>query len=336
VSTGESVYRPEPLPGAVLARIASSHIRVGTFQYFNAHRETKNLRRLADYTIARHYPAHREVDNPYLALLRSVCDAQASLVARWMQVGFIHGVMNTDNVTVSGETIDYGPCAFMDAYDPATVFSSIDRNGRYAFGNQPAIMLWNLARFAEALLPLLHDDGDAAVACAEEALASYQPSYQSAWLTGMRAKLGFTEAADDDLALAEAWLAILSDDKLDFTSAFRALSDVVRGDDGPVLALGSGSDSLRAWLDKWRARLERQALRGEPVAAGMDAVNPLYIPRNHKTEEALTAAAEHGDLAPFDALLDAVSKPYQARPGLERFATPAPEDFGPYVTFCGT
>ena len=336
VSTGESVYRPEPLPGAVLARVAASHIRVGTFQYFNAHRETKNLRRIADYAIARHYPEHRDADNPYQALLQSVCDAQAELVASWMQIGFIHGVMNTDNVTISGETIDYGPCAFMDVYDPATVFSSIDRNGRYAFGNQPAIMLWNLARFAEALLPLVHDDGDTAVTCAEEVLESYQPRYQSAWLAGMRAKLGFTEVADDDLALAEGWLSVLEDAKLDFTTAFRTLSAAARGDEAPVMTLAGDAAPMRDWLDKWQARQARQGQPGTAVAAGMDSVNPVYIPRNHKTEEALAAAAEHGDLGPFDALLDAVSNPYEARPGLEQFAAPAPEDFGPYVTFCGT
>ena len=336
VATGEPVYREQPLPGAVLARVASSHIRVGTFEYFSARREEDELRRLADYTVGRHYPQHVAADNRYLELLLSVCSAQAELVARWMHIGFIHGVMNTDNVTVSGETIDYGPCAFMDTYDPETVFSSIDRHGRYAFGEQPKITLWNLSRFAEALLPLLANDQDDAISLAEQALQSYLPQYQAAWLKGMSAKLGLSGTEDSDLKLVEAFLGLLEKQRVDFTMGFRALSAAARGDASPIEALLADRPPLDAWLKSWRTRLDRGSQSPSAAADAMDNVNPLYVPRNHKTEEALAAATDDGDLALFDALLDVVTAPFTEKPGMLEYTRPAPDDFGPYRTFCGT
>jgi len=336
VVTGESVYRERALPGAVLARVASSHIRVGTFEFFAARDDRERLKKLADYTIARHYPEHTTADNPYLELLLAVGKAQAELVAQWMHVGFVHGVMNTDNVTVSGETIDYGPCAFMDAYDLETVFSSIDRQGRYAYGNQPSIAKWNVARFAEALLPLLADEPKAAVPLAHDALEAFTDHYQGAWLRGMRHKLGLGTAEEGDLRIAEQLLSIMGAQRADYTSVFRALSDVARGHTTPAVALFADPNEFEAWVVRWRARLGRESTTHEAIAAAMDRVNPLYIPRNHKTEAALTAAVEQDDLAPFRALLEVISSPFEARASRSDYTTPAPSDFGPYRTFCGT
>jgi protein adenylyltransferase len=297
----------------VLARVASSHLRVGSFQYAAQHGNVDLLRRLADHAIARHYPGAADAEHPYLALFDAVIATQASLVAHWMLVGFVHGVMNTDNMTISGETIDYGPCAFMDAYDPATVFSSIDHVGRYAYGNQPAVAEWNLARFAETLLPLFADDQERAVALAVQSLGGFRRHFDDARSTGMHAKLGLTDAVA--LPLVDELLVLLEQNHVDYTSFFREPGNAAK------------TGAFDGWLARWRAL--------SPDSESMDRVNPVYIPRNHLVEEAL-AAATASDMAPLEQLLAAVSAPYDQRPGLERHAAPAPDDFGAYRTFCGT
>ena len=328
VATGEQIARDTLLPGAVLARVAASHVRVGTFQYAAATGGPELVRRLADHVIARHHPQAAEATNPYLALLECVAHAQARLIARWMLVGFVHGVMNTDNITISGETVDYGPCAFVDRYDPNTVFSSIDHSGRYAFVNQPPIAQWNLARLAETLLPLIDADSTLAVEQATAALAAYSDAYTSAWLDGTRAKLGLHTVRANDAALVDEMLAMMHEQHLDFTGFFRALSDVLTGRrDHTVDA---------AWVAQWRRRLADEGRAPEVVAAAMHAVNPVYIPRNHAVEEALTNASDHGDLAPLHRLLGAVRSPFTERPGLEDLARPASPSAGTYRTFCGT
>ncbi len=328
VATGRAVRREEVLPGAVLARVASSHLRVGSVQYARATGDPDLLRRLADHAISRHHPAAAQAENPYLALFEAVVAAQAPLIARWMLVGFVHGVMNTDNTTLSGETIDYGPCAFLDAYDPAAVYSSIDHGGRYAYGNQPAVAEWNLARLAEALLPLLHEDEERAVELAVAALGGFRTRYGAAWAAGARAKLGLPASTGPQAgALAEEFLTLLQAPRADLTSSFRALADAARGDAGPLRRHVLDVDALDDWVGRWCAL--------DPDPAAMDRTNPLYVPRNHLVEEALTAATD-GDLAPFRQLLAVVSAPYDERPGLERYAAPAPPDFGAYRTFCGT
>jgi uncharacterized protein YdiU (UPF0061 family) len=332
VATGDLVVRETMLPGAVLTRIAASHIRVGTFEYA-ARRDPALVQRLADHAIARHHPSAVDAENPYLGLLERVVDAQAALVARWMLVGFIHGVMNTDNMAISGESIDYGPCAFMDAFDPATVFSSIDHGGRYAYGNQPRIALWNLARLAEALLPLLGRETDAAVAAATEVLESFPDRYGAYRADGMAAKLGLTDGRGEAGPLGDDLLALLHDQGVDYTSCFRALSSALRGDAAPARSLFADPAAFDAWSDRWLARLPSEG--SEAVAEAMDRVNPVYIPRNHLVEAALTAATA-GDLDPFEELLDVIVEPFEERPGLERYAVPAPPSFGAYRTFCGT
>lgn len=328
VATGRQVQRDALLPGAVLARVASSHLRVGSFQYAAANNQDL-LRRLADHAIARHHPGAAEAERPYLALFEAVTAVQASLVAKWMLIGFVHGVMNTDNMTISGETIDYGPCAFMEAYDPDTVFSSIDFWGRYAYGNQPVIAGWNLARFAEALLPLLSDDLEDAVALAEGSFAVFQDRYDAVWSSGMRAKLGLSPDLDARAvaSLVDELLALLAESHVDYTSFFRHLARAAKGDAEPARGMFINLAGFDDWLSRWRAL--------DPDAALMDRTNPVYIPRNHLVEEALTAATA-GDLDPLERLLDAVTNPYHERPGFERYARPAPDDFGAYQTFCGT
>ncbi len=344
VATGEVVRRQTPLPGAVLTRTAASHIRVGTFQYAATQGDSDTLERLLYYVIRRHDPELAEADPPALALLRAVMDRQASLVARWMGVGFIHGVMNTDNMTLSGETIDYGPCAFMEAHDPDTVFSSIDHQGRYAYGNQPGIAQWNLARLAEALLPLVHTDPDEAVALATAEINAYPALYERHWLAELRRKLGLTaQGADDaaDLALAHDYLQLLTRWRVDHTLGFRGLSEVLRRSGGtpPTLTalFGDGAAALHPWLDRWTARL---GLQGEPMQAvteRMDAVNPVVIPRNHRVEEALEAASEAGDLQPFERLLAVIQRPFDAAWVGSAWTEPAPpEQTACYQTFCGT
>ncbi len=329
VATGETVYRETALPGAVLTRVAASHIRVGTFQFFAARGEWDKVQKLADYAIARHYPDLAAAANPYLAFFDAVCQAQAKLIAQWMGAGFVHGVMNTDNMTISGETIDYGPCAFMEGYAPGTVFSSIDQTGRYAYANQPLILGWNLARLAETLLPLFDADEDRAVVIATERLQGIAAIYRAEWSRVMRAKLGLEGDDDGDAALAEGLLASMAGQGADWTLTFRRLSAAVGGDAGLVAALFDDPTALMAWLPLWRARL------AEGAAARMDRVNPIVIPRNHLVEEAL-AAATAGDLGPFRALLAAVSDPFGRVEGREVYALPAPSGFGPYKTFCGT
>ncbi|HEY0125740.1 MAG TPA: YdiU family protein [Blastococcus sp.] len=329
VATGRDVRRETLLPGAVLARVAASHLRVGSFQYARATGDVDLLRRLADHAIDRHHAAAADAEQPYLALLESVVAAQADLVARWMLVGFVHGVMNTDNMTISGETIDYGPCAFMEAFDPATVYSSIDSGGRYAYGNQPLVAEWNLARLAESLLPLLADDEERAIPPAVEALHGFRPRYDAVWSAGMRAKLGLPADVDPAVAgqLIDDLLILLQQNHVDSTSFHRALGAAARGDAEPARLLVLDLAAFDGWLARWRAL--------GPDAGGMDRVNPVYVPRNHLVEEALDAATT-GDLAPLGGLLEAVTRPFDDRPGLERYAAPAPQDFGRYRTFCGT
>ena len=313
VTTGEMVYREQPFPGAVLTRVAASHIRVGTFQFFASRGDTEKLRQLADYTIRRHYPG---VEG-YLGLLAAVVDAQASLIARWMQIGFIHGVMNTDNMAISGETIDYGPCAFLDQYRAMTVFSSIDRGGRYAYGQQPEIALWNLTRFAETLLPLV--DGNVEAATTE--LQRFGDLYERYWERGMRAKLGLMTEEAGDAELARGLLQTMEAGGLDYTLTFRGL--------------GRGVE-LGAWGERWRARLAREGATPEERAEAMDRVNPVYIARNHQVELALKAATERGDFGPFATLCEVLAAPFTERAGWEGYAGPALDGGVGYQTFCGT
>lgn len=329
VTTGEKVFRQESLPGAVLTRIAASHIRVGTFEWAAAHGDKGALRALADYTMKRHYPELAAAETPYLALLEGVMERQAQLIAQWQCVGFIHGVMNTDNVALSGETIDYGPCAFMDAFDPATVFSSIDRQGRYAYGNQPQIAQWNLARLAEALLPLQHADEKQAVELANAAIESFKTTFEGHWLAGMKAKLGlFTEEAEDR-SLVESLLAWMREQKADFTNTFRSLSNA-----GNTML--NNDPTFTAWHAQWQARLKLQPQSADEVAERMRAHNPAVIPRNHKVEEALAAAAERGDLSVMQRLLEVLARPYEDGEGQLDYTTPSGLSPGTYQTFCGT
>ncbi|MGE5210366.1 MAG: protein adenylyltransferase SelO [Acidobacteriota bacterium] len=335
-ATGETILREvdgrvTDVPGAVLARVASSHLRVGTFQFASATGDRELLRRLTDYAIARHAPEAADADDTALALFDHVVTAQASLVAQWMAVGFIHGVMNTDNTTISGETIDYGPCAFMDAYDPATVFSSIDHGGRYAYGNQPAIITWNLARLAEAMLPLFDDDTDTAIESATAVLQTFPERFQSAWSAIMHSKLGLDIDAHGGDDIIGDLLALMAEQRVDYTMCLRSLSSVVRGDAEPARSLFAEPDPFDAWTERWLTLLGEDRAA---IAEAMDRVNPIYIPRNHIVEEVLTAAS-WGDHDALAELVDVVTHPFEQRPGLERYAQPAP-DAGGYRTFCGT
>jgi uncharacterized protein YdiU (UPF0061 family) len=332
VTTGEPVFRETALPGAVLTRVAASHLRIGTFQFFASRGDTEAVRTLADYAIARHYP---DVAGDYLGFLKLVIVRQALLVAAWLHVGFIHGVMNTDNMAISGETIDYGPCAFMDAYDPATVFSSIDEAGRYAYGRQPSIAAWNLTRFAETLLPLLAADQDEAIAAAREALAGFAPGFEAAWLAGMRRKLGLSTAQEGDGTLITDLLRHMQEAGADWTLTFRALADAVVGDEGRARALFNPA-AWDAWAPHWHTRLAAEPASPADRAAAMRAASPLYIPRNHLVEAALTAAVQSGDYQPFEDLLGVITAPYEQRPGLERFALPPAPEERVLATFCGT
>ncbi|MCJ2050409.1 protein adenylyltransferase SelO [Methylobacterium sp. J-070] len=338
VATGEPVVRETRLPGAVLTRVAASHIRVGTFQYFAARGDAEALRALADHVLARHYPEAAEAANPYRALLDGVVAAQAELVARWLLVGFVHGVMNTDNMAVAGETIDYGPCAFLDAYDPRTVFSSIDRNGRYAYGEQPRIALWNLTRLAETLLPLLADDETAAVAEAEAALAGYAPRFEAAYHGGLGRKLGLGSLQPDDPALSGDLLKRMAENQADFTLTFRTLCAAAERPEATaaVRDLFVDPTAFDTWADRWRERLAREDRDPAATAAGMRAVNPAFIPRNHRVEAMIEAAVERNDFEPFAELLEVLSRPYADQPAHARYAE-APEGGGVgYRTFCGT
>lgn len=329
VVTGEPVYREETLEGAVLTRVAASHIRVGTFQYAAARQVVEDLRTLADYTIERHYSEVKKESNPYVALLQQVMEKQASLLAKWQLVGFIHGVMNTDNMAISGETIDYGPCAFMDTYDPATVFSSIDREGRYAYGNQPGIAEWNLARFAETLLPLFDDDSEKAIEIATETLSGFAKMYHSHWLAGMRSKLGLFNEEQQDATLVKDLLKIMKDNQADYTNTFRSLTM----DDLNILPMCKTPEFIE-WHASWNERLERQPESEADVKKLMRKSNPSIIPRNHRVEEALDAAIE-GDFSVMEKLLDALENPYAYTAEQEKYVSPS-ESTTPYRTFCGT
>lgn len=336
VATGELVRRETMLPGAVLTRVAASHIRIGTFEYFAARKDVAGVKRLADYTIRRHYP--ELAGRPYIEFLLGAVARQARLVANWMRVGFIHGVMNTDNMALSGETIDYGPCAFMEHYDPSTVFSSIDHDGRYAFGNQPAIAQWNLARFAETLLPLLDEDVKQAIRIATEAINSFGEQYENAWLEMMRSKLGLRRAEAGDAMLAQEFLAILQEGQVDYTLAWRNLADAAESGPARLRSVFPGDmKKLDEWLPRWLARL---ALEGKPlagIAADMRRVNPYLIPRNHLVEQALEAATRNDDIAPFNQLVEVLGDPYTEREAAQPYAVPAPiEQTASYQTFCGT
>jgi uncharacterized protein YdiU (UPF0061 family) len=331
VSTGESVIRETELPGAILTRVAASHIRVGTFEYVSQWGNVEELRTLADYTLGRHFPYVGDVENRYLYLLQEVIKRQAILIAKWQLVGFIHGVMNTDNMAISGESIDYGPCAFMDAYDPATVFSSIDTYGRYAYGNQPNIAAWNLARFAESLLPLLHTNEMQAVELANDALSDFAELYQCNWLEGMRAKLGISNEEPEDKSLIESLLSMMQKHHADYTNTFVALT-FDRIEEIPLF----GTTEFNQWYERWKARLGRQK---EPDTSSNQLrrnSNPALIPRNHRVEEALEAATEQGNYSAMERLIDVLSSPYAHSPEQADYATPPAPSACPYRTFCGT
>lgn len=338
VRTGELIHRERPLPGAVLTRVAGSHLRVGTFEFFSAREQHDQVRQLIEYAIRRHDPHLGGHRNQYSEWFRAVADRQARLVAQWMLVGFIHGVMNTDNTTISGETIDYGPCAFMEAYDPQAVFSSIDTQGRYAYRNQPNILQWNLERLAEAVVPLVSQVSDQSeVDLFWEILEDFPSRYQDYWLKGVRVKLGFATSEQEDGVLAKEWLALLNTQAADYTLAWRYLADAAEGNDQPLQTMFHDSVALSLWLEKWRMRLDRECLGWEIRAAAMRSVSPLYIPRNHRVEEALTAATDGADLRPFNKLLQAVSRPFDKDSKLDAYASPAPvEVTACYKTFCGT
>lgn len=335
VTTGADVERGDVLPGAVLTRVAASHLRVGTFQFFAARGEREKVQKLADYAMARHYPHLVGAADKYLAFLSAVIDAQIALVAKWMQVGFVHGVMNTDNMTISGETIDYGPCAFIDSYDPKTVFSSIDTGGRYAFANQPIIAQWNLARLAETLLPLIDPNEDTAIRLAMDEINSVPARYAAVWLEGMRHKIGLQSAEVEDADMIGEMFAAMANENVDYTQFFRRLAEAAGGETRAVLELFDDPSRITLWLVKWRGRMSRDTLAPAERRDAMNRVNPAYIPRNHKVQEALDAAVL-GDLAPYRQILSVLSSPFKRRAGLETNETPAPRDFGPYTTYCGT
>jgi uncharacterized protein YdiU (UPF0061 family) len=338
VTTGEQVYRAEIEPGAVLTRVAASHIRVGTFQYFAARGDEESLRALLDYVISRHYPAARDAAVPALAVLNAVAKRQASLIARWMHVGFIHGVMNTDNMAISGETIDYGPCAFMDNYHPGRKFSSIDHGGRYSYANQPVIAQWNLARLAETLIPFIDADNDKAVEIATEAVRAFMPEFDDAFLGGMRQKLGFGTVEEGDVDLIKRLLGAMQEADADFTLTFRRLASAAESinDDAGVRALLGGAPAIDEWLGAWRRRLERDPQAPAERVRRMRAISPAFIPRNHRVEAALRAASRDGDFTPFRRLLEVLRRPYEDQPEAAEYAEPPEPAERVQKTFCGT
>ena len=341
VATGQRVVRETLQPGAVLTRVARSHLRVGTFQYFAAQGDIAGVHVLADYAIERHYPEAGTAPRKYRALLDGVIERQAKLVAQWLMLGFVHGVMNTDNTSISGETIDYGPCAFLEVYDPDTVFSSIDQQGRYAYANQPAAMHWNLARLAEALLPLLNEEAgseDAGMASAHEAIDGFRKHFEAARSAGLRKKLGLTTADADDTRLADDLLRRMAENSADYTLTFRRLCDAAAAPDADraVSALFAKPESFDTWATEWRERLAKESLSPAQRSAEMRLANPLFIPRNHLVEAALKAASENENLQPFEELLDVLAHPYQDQPGMERYSFPALPEETVTATFCGT
>ena len=331
VTTGEQVIREEPLPGAVLTRVAQGHIRIGTFEYFAAREDTPSLSILADYVIERFYPDARDTKTPYLTLFNKVLTRQVELIAKWMGVGFIHGVMNTDNMSIAGETIDYGPCAFMDAYHPQKVFSYIDQFGRYAYANQPDIAKWNLTRFASTLLPLLHADRNKAVDMVQGSLDSFDDQYAAAWTKTFSAKLGLSSQEDGDTALIQDLLGIMDKDQADFTQTFRGLSAVIEADASPE----NNSADFAAWIKVWRARLGHEALKVQDIQTAMRATNPAYIPRNHRVEQMIAAAVD-GDFTPFERLLDVLAHPFDDQPQCSMYQMPPKPSEIVRQTFCGT
>ena len=338
VTTGEMVWRETPLPGAVLTRVASSHVRVGTFQYFAARGDADGLRQLADYVIARHDREAASAGNPYRALLDTVIARQADLVAQWLLVGFIHGVMNTDNMSIAGETIDYGPCAFLDTYEPTKVYSAIDQMGRYAYANQPRIAQWNLARLAETLLPLLAGDDDAAVQQAQAALDAFAPRFETAYTAGLRRKLGLLTPQPDDLALGQDLLGRMAGNGADYTVTFRRLCDAAASTDGDagVRELFADASAFDPWAVRWRARLAGDGGDATARVRAMRAANPAFIARNHRVEEAIAAAVTKQDFAPFERLVQVLSKPYEDQPEFARYADPPRAEEVVRQTFCGT
>ncbi len=338
VTTGDYVLRETPLPGAILARVAASHIRVGTFQYFAARKDADAVRALADYTIDRHYPELANHPEKYCELLSAVIARQADLIARWMLVGFIHGVMNTDNTSVSGETIDFGPCAFMDTYHPSTVFSSIDHGGRYAFANQPAIANWNLVRFAETLLPILGDRKEAAIAAAQERIDVFPALFQTAIADGYAAKLGIRDPGAEDAALIQEFLSAMATGKADFTLTFRKLADVVETPtrEAELSALFSDTATLEPWLPRWTQRRASDARSPAEIAAAMRSVSPVIIPRNHQIEAAIKAAVSNEDFSKFHRLVEDLANPFDDRPGIADLKEPPKPDEVVHQTFCGT
>ena len=338
VTTGEAVQREAPLPGAVLTRVAASHIRVGTFQYFAVRGDVDGIRQLADYVIERHYPEAATADNRYRALLELVIARQADLIARWMLIGFIHGVMNTDNMSIAGETIDYGPCAFMDTYHPDQVYSSIDRAGRYAYGNQPRIAQWNLARLVETFLPILSHDEDASLAEAQRAIDTFAPRFQEAYIAGMRRKLGLLQPQPDDLALGQDLLERMARNEADFTLTFRRLCDAAASPDGDaaVRSLFTDPTAYDEWAVLWRKRLASEGCDGDERLAVMRSANPAFIARNHRVEEVIVAAIKNADYAPFETLLQVLSEPYEDQPAFAAYAEPPKPEQVVRQTFCGT
>jgi uncharacterized protein YdiU (UPF0061 family) len=344
VTTGEQVAREQLLPGGIITRVATSFVRVGSFEYFSARKDVESIRKLADYVIARNYPQLRDSGQPYVALLQAVVDGQAALIASWMQLGFIHGVMNTDNMSIAAETIDYGPCAFMDAYDHDRVYSAIDRNGRYAYSNQPSIGLWNLTRFAETLLPLLAESSDAAVELAQTVLETYAQTYHQTWLTGMRAKCGLSNVAatstpDSDKALIEALFNMMAANNADFTLVFLYLSQLSAQPaekDNDIRRLFDDPAQFDDWVVKWRERAGEEMLTDKLRQASMQSVNPVYIPRNHQIEAAIRAAEDQGDFSAFHALHEVLQRPFTWQEGKDRYMQPPEPDEVVRQTFCGT
>jgi len=338
VTTGELVWREMSLPGAVLTRVASSHIRVGTFQFFAAQGDLDAVRHLADHVIARHYPEAVDAANRYRTLLDLVISRQAALIAKWQLVGFIHGVMNTDNMSIAGETIDYGPCAFMDVYHPRTVYSSIDSMRRYAYGNQPRIAQWNLARLAETLMPLLAEDRDAAIKDAQEAIDSFPASFERAYAAGLSRKLGLFQPRPDDLSLAQDLLERMARNGVDFTLIFRRLCDAANGPDGDAVVRNLFTDprSFDDWALRWRHRLAEEGGDANERRTAMRAANPAFIPRNHLVEEAISAAVNDGNFVPFESLLTVLSIPYEDQPAFGHYVDPPRPDQVVHQTFCGT
>ena len=338
IVTGELVSRETLLPGGILTRIASSHLRVGTFEYFAASDDHENLQLLADYAINRHFPDIKESNLRYQTFLESVCDRQAALIAKWMHVGFIHGVMNSDNTSISGETIDYGPCAFMDNYDPATVFSSIDHHGRYAYGNQPNIARWNIACLGESLLPLIHPDRNKAIGIAEEILDSFQAKFRKYWLSGMYKKIGLTQNEPEDINLLEQLLELMKENKTDYTLTFRYLSDAIENDIGNSNFEKQflSQNKISKWLVRWRKRLKIQSASFKKIKMSMQKENPAFIPRNHRIEKAIYEAVDNNDYSYMDHLILLLNKPYQDQPDNSEYMHPPEKPDHNYQTFCGT